>query len=55
MTKEEIEKQMWVNYDEGYKAGCSETISKACEWLKFNFNMPGDFEFHFRKAMEKQQ
>lgn len=34
MTKEEIEKQMWVNYDEGYKAGCSETIKKAIEWLK---------------------
>lgn len=36
MTKEEIEKQMWVNYDEGYKAGCSETIKKACEWINEN-------------------
>lgn len=30
-------------------------IRKACEWLKYNFNMPNDFEFHFRKAMEEQQ
>lgn len=29
-----------------------ETINKACEWLKANFNMPDDFELHFRKAME---
>lgn len=30
-------------------------IDKACEWLEYNFNMPGDFEFHFRKAMEEQE
>ena len=29
-----------------------ETINKACEWLKANFNIPNDFELHFRKAME---
>lgn len=28
-------------------------IDKACEWLEKNFNMPNDFEYHFRKAMEK--
>lgn len=28
-------------------------IEKACEWLERNFNMPNDFECHFRKAMEK--
>ena len=28
-------------------------IDKACEWLKHNFNMPDDFEIHFRKAMEE--
>lgn len=30
-----------------------ETINKACEWLKANFNMPNDFELHFRKVMEE--
>lgn len=38
MTKEEIEKQMHINYDEGYKAGCSETINKTCEWLENTFH-----------------
>lgn len=28
-------------------------IEKACKWLERNFNMPNDFECHFRKAMEK--
>lgn len=28
-------------------------IDKACEWLKYNFNMPNDFESHLKKAMEK--
>lgn len=28
-------------------------IYKACEWLERNFNMPNDFECHFRKAMEE--
>ena len=28
-------------------------IEKACEWLERNFNMPNDFECHFRRAMEK--
>ena len=36
MTLEQIEKQMWDNYDEGYKAGCSETINKVCEWINKN-------------------
>lgn len=38
MTKEEIEKQMWINYDEGYKDGCAETIKKACKWLENTFH-----------------
>ena len=29
-----------------------ELIDKACEWLEKQFNMPDDFELHFRKAME---
>lgn len=32
-----------------------EIINKAFEWLKANFNMPDDFELHFRKAMEDKQ
>ena len=28
-------------------------IRKACEWLKCNFNMPDNFESHFKKAMEE--
>lgn len=28
-------------------------IEKAVEWIEKNFNMPNDFESHFRKAMEK--
>ena len=27
-------------------------IDKACEWLTYQFNMPSNFEYHFRKAME---
>ncbi len=27
-------------------------IEKACKWLEKNFNMPNDFEYHFRKAMK---
>ena len=29
-----------------------EIINKAFEWLNANFNMPDDFELHFRRAME---
>lgn len=29
-------------------------MDKMCEWLKKNFNMPNDFENHFRKAMEEK-
>lgn len=32
--------------------GQKQLIDKACEWLKVNFNMPDDFELHFKKAME---
>ena len=27
-------------------------IEKACKWLEWNFNMPNDFEYHFRKTMK---
>lgn len=27
-------------------------IEKACKWLERNFNMPNDFECHFREAMK---
>ena len=32
-----------------------ETINKACKWLNANFNMPDDFESHFRKTMEGEE
>lgn len=28
-------------------------IKKACKWFEINFNMPNDFEYHFRNAMER--
>ena len=40
---------------EGWELGWQDAIDKACEWLKCNFNIPDDFEFHLKKAMEKQQ
>ena len=39
----------------GWELGWQDAIDKACEWLKCNFNMPDDFEFHLKKAMEEQQ
>ena len=27
-------------------------IDKAIKWLEYNFNMPNDFESHFREAMK---
>lgn len=41
--------------NKGAAIGRREMLDKACEWLKYNFNMPDDFEIHFRKAMEEQQ
>ena len=41
--------------NKGHEQGYRDAIDKACEWLKYNFNMPDDFEIHFRKAMEEQQ
>ena len=55
MTLEQIEKQMWVNYDEGYKAGCSETINKAYEWLKKSTILADTTIERFKKTMEEQQ
>ena len=37
----------------GAAIGRKEMLDKACEWLKCNFNMPDDFESHFKKAMEE--
>ena len=28
-------------------------IKKVCKWLEINFNMPNDFEYHFRNAIER--
>lgn len=46
-----------LSYFNLFKAGAEwqrkQLIDKACEWLKANFNMPDDFELHFRKAMEE--
>lgn len=44
-----------AGFKEGYKQGYKDAIDKAYEWLKHNFNMPDDFEIHFRKAMEGQR
>ncbi len=41
--------------DDAYKQGYNDAIDKACKWLKYNFNMPDDFESHLKKAMEEQQ
>lgn len=38
----------------GWELGHKDATDKACEWLKYNFNMPNDFEYHFKKAMEEQ-
>ena len=38
--------------DDAYKQGYNDAIDKACKWLKYNFNMPDDFESHLKKAME---
>lgn len=37
----------------GWELGYMDAIDKACKWLKYNFNMPDDFESHLKKAMEK--
>lgn len=41
--------------NKGHEQGYKDAIDKAYEWLKHNFNMPDDFEIHFRKAMEGQR
>lgn len=43
------------HYNDGYSDGYKDAVDKACEWLKCNFNMPDDFESHFRKAMEENK
>jgi len=39
-------------YNEDYKQGYNDAIDEACKWLKYNFNMPDDFEAHLKQAME---
>ena len=41
--------------NDAYRIGYKKAIDKACEWLKCNFNMPDDFESHFRKTMEENK
>lgn len=43
------------NQMDGWELGWEDAIDKACDWLKCNFNMPDDFEFHLKKAMEERQ
>lgn len=38
---------------EGAKWADETIINRAIEWLTYQFNMPSDFEYHFRKAMEE--
>ena len=51
--KEQDQSTIELAEDHAYLAGQEQMIDKACEWLKCNFNMPNDFESHFKKAMEK--
>lgn len=41
------------SFVEGAKWADKTMIEKAIEWLKANFNMPDDFELHFKRAMEE--
>lgn len=48
----------WLTPDQALRAveiAKEEIIDKAVEWLKANFNMPDDFELHFKKAMEEEE
>lgn len=51
--EEQCQKTIELAEDHAYLAGQEKVIEKACEWLKCNFNMPNDFESHFKKAMEE--
>ena len=37
---------------DGAKWADQTLIDKAVKWLEYNFNLPSDFEGHFRKAMK---
>ena len=50
--KERDQSTIELAEDHAYLAGQEKVIDKACEWIKANFNMPNDFELHFKKAME---
>ena len=38
---------------DGAKWADKTIIEKAIKWLTYQFNMPSDFEYYFRKAMEE--
>lgn len=44
--------KMYV-FIEGAKWADETMINRAIEWLTYQFNMPSDFEYHFRRAMEQ--
>ena len=44
--------QLLVLFEEGAKWADETIINRAIEWLTYQFNMPSDFEYNFRKAME---
>lgn len=51
----EVQYSPWLTPEQALRAVeiANDTfIKKACKWLESNFNMPNDFECHFRKAME---
>lgn len=61
MNKVEAAREWICSHNDGdvlyvkdaFIGGANWAIDKACEWLERNFNMPNDFEYHFRKAMEE--
>lgn len=52
MENEELKESIRLAILDGATWADATMIDKACEWLQRNFNMPDDFEQHFRKAME---
>ncbi len=52
MENEELKETIRLAILDGAVWADRTMIDKACEWLQRNFNMPDDFELHFRKAME---
>lgn len=42
----------YYGFVEGAKWADKTLIDKAVKWLELNFNLPSDFESHFREAMK---